>query len=358
MLPAGYATEVEGMRVVRYHEHGGPEVLRCEEAPQPLPGRGEVLVRVRACGINHVDLRNRSAQGAGRIALPRIPGADIAGEVAAWGEGVDARALGLEEGKAVLVHPAVSCGRCPACLAGRENACPEVAVFGWHRDGGCADYVSVPAEAVMPYPPGLGFAEAAAFPLVFLTAWHMLVARARVAPGETVLVLGAAGGVGSAAVQIAFLLGARVLATVSDGAKAGRVAALGAERVIIPSHEDVAAVVREATGGWGVDVVVDHAGQATWETALLCLARSGRMVNCGATTGTAIAFDLREFYRRQLSLLGSFLGTRAEMRRIISLVAAGRLRPVLDRTFPLAEAAAAHRYVEERRHFGKVVLVT
>ncbi len=345
------------MKAIRYHEHGGPEVLRYEEVPRPVPGPGEVLVRVRACSVNHVDLRNRSAQGGGRIGLPRIPGADIAGEVAAWGEGVDARARGWEVGTAVLVHPAISCGRCPACLAGRENACPEIRVLGWHRDGGSAEFVAVPAAVILPFPQGLGFAEAAAFPLVFLTAWHMLVARARVQPGDTVLVLGASGGVGSAAVQIASLLGARVLAAVGDDAKAERVAALGAERVINYAREDVPAAVLEATGGWGVDVVVDHAGLATWATALACLARYGRLVNCGATTGTRIEFDLREFYRRQISLLGSFLGTRAEMLRIIALVEKGRLRPVVDRVFPLAEAAAAHRYVEERRHFGKVVLV-
>ncbi len=345
------------MKAVRYHEHGGPEVLRYEEVPSPAPGPGEVLIRVRACSVNHVDLRNRSPQGAGRIGLPRIPGADVAGEVAGWGAAVDAGALGLREGQPVLVFPALSCGRCPNCLAGRENACPEVRVLGWHLDGGSAEYLAVPAANVMPFPRGLDFPAAAAFPLVFLTAWHMLAARARLRPGETVLVLGASGGVGSSAVQIAALMGARVLAAVGDDARKERVRDLGAEAVFNYRTEDVAAAARAATDGWGVDVVVDHAGQATWDVALGALARGGRLVNCGATTGTEIAFDLREFYRRELTLLGSFLGTRAELRRIIALVEERRLRPVLDRTFPLAEAAAAHRYVEERRHFGKVVLV-
>lgn len=344
------------MKAARYHQHGGPEVLRYEEVPAPVPGPGEVLVRVRACSVNHVDLRNRSPQGAGRIGLPRIPGADVAGEVVGWGVGVDAAALGLGTGQPVLVYPALTCGRCPACLSGRENACPEARVLGWHLDGGSAEYVAVPAANLMPFPRGLDFPAAAAFPLVFLTAWHMLVARARVRPGETVLVLGASGGVGSAAVQIAALLGARVLAAVGEDGKRERVAALGAEAVFNYRTEDVSAAARARTDGWGVDVVVDHAGRATWDLALASLARGGRLVNCGATTGTEIAFDLREFYRRQLSLLGSFLGTRAELRRIIALVEQGRLRPVLDQAFPLAEAAAAHRYVEERRHFGKVVL--
>lgn len=344
------------MKAVRYHEHGPPEVLRLEEVPAPVPGPGEVLVRVRACGVNHVDLRNRSPQGAGRMELPRIPGADVAGEVAGWGPGVDAAALGLAEGAPVLVYPALSCGHCPACQAGRENACPRVRVLGWHVDGGSCEYLAVPAGNIMPYPQGLAFPAAAAFPLVFLTAWHLLLTRARLRPGETVLVLGASGGVGSAAVQIGALAGARVLAAVGDDARRERVRALGAEAVFNYRTEDVAAAVAAATGGRGVDVVADHAGRATWETALASLARGGRLANCGATTGTEITFDLREFYRRQLSLVGSFLGTRAELRRIIGLVERGRLRPVLDRTFPLAEAAAAHRYVEERRHFGKVVL--
>lgn len=342
------------MLALRYHRHGPPEVLQVEEVPDPEPRAGEVLVHVRACGINHLDLRNRSPQGEGRMALPRIPGADVAGELAAAGPGVELKEWGLREGDPVLVHPGLSCGRCPACRRGEDNLCPHYVILGWQRDGGSAQYLTVPVTHVYPQPPHLTPTEAAAFPLVNLTAWHMLTNRARLQPGETVLVLGASGGVGTAAVVLAAFLGARVLATVTDPAKAERIRALGAEAVLSPAG--LAEAVRHLTDGRGVDVVVDHAGRATLPLALDLLARGGRLVNCGATSGTEVELPLREFYRRHLSLLGSFMGTRGEMDTLLGLLAAGRLRPVLDRVFPLAEGAAAHRYLEERRQVGKVVL--
>ncbi len=342
------------MLALRYHRHGPPEVLQVEEVPDPEPGAGEVLIRVRACGVNHLDLRNRSPQGEGRMALPRIPGADVAGELAAAGPGVELSEWGLREGDPVLVHPGLGCGRCPACRRGEDNLCPRYVILGWQRDGGCAQYVSVPVTHVHPRPADLPPAEAAAFPLVFLTAWHMLTARARLHPGETVLVLGASGGVGSATVVLAAFLGARVLATVTDQTKAERVRALGAAAVMPPG--EALEAVRRLTEGRGVDVVVDHAGRATLPLALSLLTHGGRLVNCGATSGTEVELPLREFYRRHLSLLGSFMGTRGEMDTLLGLLANGRVRPVLDRVFPLTEAAAAHRYLEERRQVGKVVL--
>lgn len=329
-------------------------MLKVEEVPDPEPLPGQVLVRVRACSVNHLDLRNRSPQGQGRMELPRIPGADLAGEVVAASHGVDLAQWGLRQGQAVVVHPGLACGRCPACRRGEDNLCPDYLILGWQLDGGCAQYVAVPAANVYPMPAHVSPAEAAAFPLVFLTAWHMLTARAHLQPGETVLILGGSGGVGSAAVVIAVFLGARTLATVTDPAKRERVRALGAEAVLAP--EEAEAAVLDLTGGRGADVVVDHAGKATLPLALKVLARGGRLVNCGATSGTEAELPLREFYRRQLSLLGSFMGTRAEMDTLMKLLAADKLRPVLDQVFSLEEAAAAHRYLEERRQVGKVVL--
>jgi NADPH:quinone reductase-like Zn-dependent oxidoreductase len=336
------------MKAVRFHQHGDADVLRFEEAPQPEALPGDVLVRVRACALNHLDIWNR--RGVVRIKLPHIPGADVAGEVEASDDAA------FPPGTRVMLQPGLSCGRCEACLDGRDNECPRYDVLGSQSDGGYAEYVRVPVGNVIALPDAIGFVEAAAFPLTFVTAWHMLVTRARVRPGEDVLVLAGGSGVGQAAIQIAWLHGARVFATAGSDDKLARARELGAHEVINHHTEDVPAAIRRFTGTRGVDVVIEHVGEATWERSLKCLARGGRLVTCGATTGHNAAVDLRFLFSRQYALMGSYMGTKAELLRAARFFFAGQLRPIVDRTFPLAEAAAAHRYLEQGRQFGKVVL--
>jgi NADPH:quinone reductase-like Zn-dependent oxidoreductase len=336
------------VKAIRFHQHGGPEVLRYEEAPDPEPRPGHALVRVRACALNHLDLWERRGLENVTLPLPHISGSDVAGDV------VDAE--GHAPGTRVLLQPGLSCGRCRACLAGRDNLCPRYDVLGYMSDGGYAELVRVPLANLVPIPPDVSYVEAAAFPLTFLTAWHMLVTVARVKPGEDVLVLAAGSGVGQAAVQIARFLGARVIATAGSDDKAARAREIGADETINHSSSPIAAEVRRLTGGRGADVVVEHVGQATWEQSVRSLARGGRVVTCGATTGYQATLDLRHLFARQLSLLGSYMGAKSELLEAASLFFAGRLRPVVDSTFPLPDTASAQRRLESRRQFGKIVL--
>ena len=340
------------MKAVRFHQHGGPDVLRYEDVPDPPARQGWVVVRVRACALNHLDLYQRRGLERVRIPLPHISGADVAGEIAAVGAGV----YGITTGDRVLVQPGLSCGACPRCLDGDDNYCLTYDVLGYQSDGGYAELVAVPAVNVIPLPRHVDFVPAAAFPLTFLTAWHMLHTRARLRPGETVLVVAAGSGVGQAAVQIAKLYGARVIATAGGSEKRDLATRLGADETIDHYADDVPSRVRQATGGRGVDVVVEHVGQATWERSIRSLARRGRLVTCGATTGPQASLDLRVLFARQLSVLGSYMGTRAELWRAAELFFAGRLAPVVDRTFPLSESAQAQQYLESSLQFGKVVL--
>jgi NADPH:quinone reductase-like Zn-dependent oxidoreductase len=336
------------VKAVRFYAHGGTDVLRYEEAPDPDIGPGDVLVRVRACALNHLDLWNR--RGVVKLPLPHISGADIAGEVVASAD------KELSPGRRVMLQPGLSCGRCEACLEGRDNECPRYDVIGSQSDGGYAEFVRVPMQNVVAIPDAIGFVDAAAFPLTFLTAWHMLVTRAKLRPGEDVLVLGAGSGVGQAAIQIAWLHGARVFATAGTDEKMARAREIGAYEVINHHTQDLPGEIRRLTKGRGVDVVIEHVGEATWDRSLKCLARAGRLVTCGATTGHKAAIDLRFLFARQYSLMGSYMGTKGEMLRAAQFLFAGQLRPVVDRTFPLADAAAAQDYLERSQQFGKVVL--
>jgi NADPH:quinone reductase-like Zn-dependent oxidoreductase len=339
------------MKAVRFHAHGGPDVLRYEEVPEPIAGPGEALIRVRACALNHLDLWQRRGMERVKIGFPHISGADVAGEVVSSPDGEFAT------GRRVMLQPGLSCGRCVACLDGRDNECPSYDVLGYRSDGGYAEYVKVPVQNLIAIPDAIGFVEAAAFPLVFLTAWHMLITRARLRAGEDVLVLGAGSGVGQAAIQIAWRHGARVFATAGTDAKLARARQLGAYEVVNHTTEDVPKRVREFTDGHGVDVVVEHVGTATWDRSLKCLVRGGRLVTCGATTGHEAQIDLRVLFGRQLSLLGSYMGRKGELLRAAPFFFAGELQSVVDRTYPLAEAAEAQRCLESRQQFGKIVLV-
>ena len=337
------------MKAVRFHEHGGPDVLRYEEAPDPNPQEGRAIVRVRACALNHLDLWQRRGLDRVRIPLPHISGSDVAGEIVEAGSAYAA-------GTRVLLQPGLSCGRCQQCAEGRDNECPHYAVLGYVSDGGYAELVSVPLENIVPIPEHVDFVEAAAFPLTFLTAWHMLLTRGGLRAGDTVLVLAGGSGVGQAAIQIANLHGARVLAT-SGPSKMAATRALGAEEVFDHYADDFAARARGATGGRGVDVVIEHVGEATWERSVRALARGGRLVTCGATTGHRGSIDLRHLFARQLSLLGSYMGRKGELLLAAPYFFEGRLRPVVDEVLPLADARRAQEKLENGQQFGKIVLV-
>lgn len=338
------------MKAARFHGHGGPEVLALESMADPVATPGQVLVRVRACALNHLDLWHRRGLERVVVPLPHVSGADVAGEVVAAPGGE------VAPGTRVLVQPGLSCGRCAACLDGRDNQCRRYDVLGSQSQGGYAELVAVPAANIVPIPDHVPFEAAAAFPLTFVTAWHMLVTRAGLRPGDTVLVVAAASGVGQAAVQVARLHGARVLATAGSERKLERVKALGADVVIDHHREDVVAAVRGATGKRGVDVVVEHVGQATWDRSLRALAPAGRLVTCGNTTGWEAAVDLRFLFSRQLSLLGSYMGTKGELLRAAEFFFAGRLAPLIDGVLPLAEAAEAQRRLERGDVIGKLLL--
>src|SRR5258707_8420840 len=339
------------MKAIVFEKHGGPEVLKYTEAPEPQLGARDVLVCVKACALNHLDLWVRGGLPGVSIPLPHIPGSDIAGEVAKVGPEVKR----VSVGQRVLLAPAVSCGRCAACMAGQDNKCREFSNLGYILDGGCAEFVRCPEVNCFPYPENLSFEEAAAVPLVFQTAWHMLVGRAQLAPGEDVLVLGAGSGVGSAAIQIAKFFGARVTATAGSDEKLTKAKDLAADHLVNHKTQKIREEVRRITNKRGVDVVFEHVGTATWDESIASLAPSGRLVTCGATTGFDARIDLRFLFSRQLSLLGSYMGTKSELQTVMKLVAAGRLKPIVDRVFPLAQAAAAHAYLESSSQFGKVV---
>ncbi|MDP9338774.1 MAG: zinc-binding dehydrogenase [Acidobacteriota bacterium] len=340
------------MKAIVFHQHGGPGVLQYTDAPPPTLRANEVLVRVRACALNHLDLWVRGGLPNVPIPLPHIPGSDIAGEIAQIGTDVTT----VKVGQKVVLAPGVSCGKCAACVAGQDNRCREFSNLGYMIDGGCAEFVRCPEVNCLPYPENLSFEEAASIPLVFQTAWHMLITRAQLQPGEDILILGAGSGVGSAAIQIAALFGARIIATAGNEAKLEKAKQLGAAHVINHKTQKIRDEVRRITGKRGVDVVIEHVGTATWDESVASLAVGGRLVTCGATTGYDAKIDLRFLFTRQLSLLGSYMGAKSELVSVMKLVASGHLKPVIDRTFPLSACADAHRYLEAGEQFGKVVL--
>jgi NADPH:quinone reductase-like Zn-dependent oxidoreductase len=338
------------MKAIRIHEFGGPEVLRYEDVPDPKPRNDQVLVRVRACAMNHLDLWVR--KGLPGVNLPHTPGSDAAGEIVEVGEYV----TGLKPGQRVLIAPMHFCNHCAKCVAGLQNQCPEFTVLGNAVDGGDCELMAVPAVNVIPIPDNLDFNQAASVPLVFLTAWHMLVGRAGIRPGQTVLVLGANSGVGIAAIQIAKLFHARVITTAGDEQKMQKARELGADYVINHYQQKISEEVRRITNKEGCDIVLEHVGAATWEESMKALKPAGTLVTCGATSGPQVGIELRFLFTRHLSLLGSYMGTMGELHEVLGHVFAGRLKPVVDTTFPLKEIRAAHEYMEKSQMFGKIVL--
>jgi NADPH:quinone reductase-like Zn-dependent oxidoreductase len=339
------------MKAVRIHQFGGPEVLSYEDVPDPQPRKDQVRVRVKACSLNHLDLWVR--QGLPGVKLPHIPGSDIAGEVVEVGEYV----TGIKSGQRVIVAPMHFCGHCVKCLAGLQNQCREFTVIGNAVDGGDCELFAAPAANVIPILDSFDFNQAASVPLVFVTAWHMLVGLAGVRPGQTVLVLGASSGVGIAAIQIAKLFHCRVITTAGSEEKLEKARTLlKADYAINHYKQKISDEVRKITNKEGVDIVVEHVGAATWDESMKCLKTAGTLVTCGATTGPSVGIDLRHLFARQLRLLGSYMGTMGELNEVLGHVFAGRLKPVVDRTFPLSEIRAAHEYLAKSQMFGKVIV--
>ena len=339
------------MKAAVIHEFGGPEVLRYEDVPDPRPRKDQVLIRVRACALNHLDLWVR--KGLPGVKLPHILGSDIAGEIVEVGEYI----TDFRPGQRILLAPMHFCNHCEQCVAGRQNLCREFTVLGNAVDGGDCELMAVPAVNVIPIPESLGFVEAASVPLVFLTAFHMLTGRAAIRPGQTVLVLGANSGVGIAAIQIAKLFNATVIATAGDDHKIAKARELGADFVINHYQQKIGDEARKITSKAGVDIVVEHVGAATWNESMKALTPGGTLVTCGATSGPEVSFDLRFLFARQLALLGSYMGSMGELHGVLKLVFSGKLKPVVDTTFPLKEIRAAHEYLEQSKMFGKVVLI-
>lgn len=338
------------MKAVRIHEFGGPEVLKFEDVPEPQLRKDQVLVRVKACALNHLDLFIR--KGLPGVKLPHINGSDISGDIAEVGEYI----TDLKPGQRVLLAPMTFCNACPACTAGQQNLCPQFSVLGYLNDGGNAELIAVPRVNVLPIPSELTYDEAAAIPLVFLTAWHMLVSRCHIKPGDFVLVLGGGSGVGSAAIQICKLFNARVIATAGDEAKLDKSRELGADYVINHYQQKIAEEVKKITNKAMCDIVFEHVGKATWVESMKSLKPGGALVTCGATTGPEASFDIRFLFARQLSFLGSFMGTMGDFHEVMKHIFSGKLKAVVDKSFPLREAQAAHERLEKSEQFGKVIL--
>jgi len=342
------------MKAIIFKQHGGPEVLEYAEVAEPTFLANEILVEVKACALNHLDIFIRGGLPGIEIPLPHILGNDIAGVAREVGPLV----TWVKPGDEVMVQPGVSCGHCAECLRGQDNLCRQYDILGYRRDGGYAELVAVPGVNIIPKPSNISWEEAAALPLVTLTAWHMLVTRANVQPGEDVLVHAAGSGVGSIAIQIARLRGARVIATAGSEEKLAKARELGAAETINYTKVDWPKEVKRVTNRRGVDVVFEHTGAETWPGSISSLKNNGRLVTCGATSGFDARTDLRQIFYRHLTIFGSFMGSKGELVEAIKFVEQGKIRAVVDRVLPLADARRAHELLEDRAQFGKIVLVT
>ncbi|MBI3332789.1 MAG: zinc-binding dehydrogenase [Candidatus Omnitrophica bacterium] len=340
------------MKAVLFHQHGGLEVLQHTSVPIPKIEEADALVAVEACGLNHLDLWVRQGMPGVSIPLPHIVGSEIVGRV----ERLGAKVTHVKKGQRVLVAPGISCGSCPSCQGGRDSICREFRTVGLQTNGGYAEYAAVPGKNLIPVSNKLKPEEWAAVPLVFLTAWHMLVTRGGLKAGESVLIQAGGSGVGSAAIQIARFCGATVFATVGSDEKLKKAKGLGAHWVINYHKRDFDEELLRLTEGRGVDLILEHIGQAVWRDSMKCLARGGRLVTCGATSGPIVELDLRFFFTRELSVTGCYMGSRRELDQVLALVEEGRLKPVLDSVFPLRDAAKGQATMISRDFFGKLAL--
>lgn len=340
------------MKAVFFEKHGGPEVLKYDTFQDPALGFNDVLVGVRACALNHLDIWVRQGLPGIPIPVPHIPGSDISGVVLDFGKGVKR----FKKGQIVVISPGQIPPDAPEMFESRDSYSPHFKIIGLQTQGGYAERISVDGRFVIPVSEKYSFEEWASVPLVSLTAYHMLVTRANVRPGEKVLVHAAGSGTGSAAIQIAKFLGATVYTTVGDYKKVARAKKLGADEVILYKTKDFSEAVKELTDGRGVDVIFEHIGPDTWQKNLSSLARGGRMVTCGATSGPKAEVDIRHIFSKQLSILGSYMGSFSELLKVIEFVESGHLNPTIDQVFGLKEAQDAHRRMESRQNFGKIVL--
>jgi NADPH:quinone reductase-like Zn-dependent oxidoreductase len=341
------------LKAVRIYDHGGAEKLCYEDAPEPkLAGRGDAIVKLSAAALNHIDIWNRRGLTGIRFQFPHILGADGAGTVADIGEDV----TNIKVGDPVCLYPPSGCGRCEFCLTDREYLCVYLRVLGEREEGTYAEYVRVPARNCFPIPAGLSIEEAAAFPLVYVTVWHMLVTNAQLKSGEHILILGIGGGVATAALQIAAFIGTRIIVTSGTDEKLAKAKNLGAAHGINYRNQDFATEVRRITKKRGVDVVVDCVGGESFGKSLASLAKGGRLVTCGATAGATPETDLRRIFWNHLKIYGSTLGARSEFNEVLNFMEVSRTKPIIDQVFPLREAAAAQQRMEERKQFGKIVL--
>lgn len=338
------------MKAIVIEDHGPPESLVVTEQLTPEPGPGEVRVRVRACALNHLDTWVRRGVPGHRFPLPMVPGSDVAGIL-------ETPAPGFEVGDEVVVAPFVTCGHCGPCLRGDEVACRQYGILGESRDGGCAEHLCVPQSSIFPKPASLSFPEAASVLLAPLTAYHMVVTRAHVKAGESVLVTAAAGGVGIAAVQIAAAQGGRVTGVVGSVEKVASVKDLGAhEVVVVPRDQELMSTVKSSLGKVSFDAVIDSVGGEFFEAAMRLIKPFGRLVTCGATANGKATIDLRRLFFLSLSVLGSTMGSRWEMAKVLEMAEAGTFRPLVHAVLPLEQLGDAHRILEERRVIGKVVV--
>jgi NADPH:quinone reductase-like Zn-dependent oxidoreductase len=340
------------MKAIYFEKHGGPEVLTLGERPAPSCGPGQVRIDVCAASLNHIDIFLRRGLPGLKVEFPHIPGCDASGVVSEVGAGVTA----LKAGDRVLMNPSLSCGACEFCQRGDVSMCTSYQLVGEHTNGTCCGEIVLPAGNAIPFPETMTFEDAASVPLVFVTAWRMLITRGRLRAGEDVLIHGASAGVGIACIQIAKVAGARVLAVASTDEKLELCRGLGADVLIHGEKEDVVRRVRELTARRGVDVVVDYVGKATWLKSLQSLSRGGRLVTCGATTGYNPEEDLRHVFYRQLEIIGSTMGSKNELLAPLKLIFEGRMRPVVSAVYDLKDTAEAHRAMEARKSLGKIVI--
>jgi NADPH:quinone reductase-like Zn-dependent oxidoreductase len=341
------------LKAVRIHRHGGIDQLRCEDSDEPQLRSGtDVIIKLKAAAVNRIDLALRGGTGCGANSLPRILGAEGAGT--ALSVGLEVR--NVKPGDAVCLYPIYGCGDCRFCANGQESLCNERRLLGERDQGTYAEYVRVPARNCFPIPSGLSFEEAAAFPLVYLTAWRMLITHGGLKPGESVLILGAGGGIATAAVHISRALGARVFVTSANEEKLSAATKLGAEHAIFSNTGAFAKAVRGLTEKRGVDVLVNCVGGPTWAESLAALARGGRLVTCGAVAGSKPKTDLRRVFWNHLKIFAASAGTRQEFLRVLDFLATSNCKPIIDEVFPLKDAMWAHQRMEQGKHFGKIIL--